>query len=650
MTQIAEPEGAERIHQLVFRWQGNNDGRQGTGLAPVAHSCGRDRADELRRELGSLLWVEGGRARRSLVRATLATEEVALIQRWPTHDQNGRPSTASHVLVGSREALNMRRSLALVGWDWSTPSFAETAVGQLPPVYRDGLLADEQRRMRAMMAAVPQVEPQLVTVAAEWLRDARPRISLLASGLPKWPEQNLSPLLLLGLFGVFGGWCGQPWTFATYDVTDTHPLRLMCLPEWQPASGQPSPLVRVDPGAPTPDLAHQVAAELVRRYLADPERPAGRPELRAAGPGGTGREERLRALDASLRRLPPATATPPPVHGRPASSPPPDPPWHPGGATGHGQATGQPVRATRPEPPAEPHREPLTGVYSAPPGEPHREPPAEPHREPPREPHREPLGEARPVQAPREDDPPTSPRPVSPAATPEPHRLHGALLALHPGTPSGPLRQLVGQLALSPDATLLKVLRDPQLPYVSQRLVLDELGRDYRIRDRDEDMASQLCGEVLDNNLYFAPSAPGHRTESESEQARWSARLFSWAVAPRARDPRHQQALTEVLHLMTRQRHPAAAPLLYDSILRAPADVVPDLPAVLWQSLIRDLIDRQHSDPGPPAQPPPPPSPESGDSRTARPGVDWGRAVTISVPVVLVLAGVVLLLILVTLL
>ncbi|MFD0429711.1 hypothetical protein ACFQ60_24850 [Streptomyces zhihengii] len=88
------------MDQVVFRW-GGNQGRQDTGMTAVAHSCPPRRAAELGRELGPLLWVTGtDEPRPSVVRTVSQDGQVMLVQRWPTTDRSGRPSTVSHVLTG----------------------------------------------------------------------------------------------------------------------------------------------------------------------------------------------------------------------------------------------------------------------------------------------------------------------------------------------------------------------------------------------------------------------------------------------------------------------------------------------------------------------------------------------------------------------
>lgn len=117
------------VHQMIFRWDGNQ-GRQGTGMKAVAHSCPAERAEQLGAELGPLLWVSGAAAQRQSVVRTLSRDgEVMLVQRWPTTDRGGRPSTVSHVLVGDPRALKTRQCLGLSHGGWGNRESAERPPG-----------------------------------------------------------------------------------------------------------------------------------------------------------------------------------------------------------------------------------------------------------------------------------------------------------------------------------------------------------------------------------------------------------------------------------------------------------------------------------------------------------------------------------------
>lgn len=205
------------VHQVVFRWDGNH-GRQGTGMSAVARSCSADRAEEVGRELGPLLWVSGAAAGRpSVVRAVSRDGDVLLVQRWPTTDRAGRPSTVSHVLVGAPAALRPRRCFGLSYGGWGNRDSAEQASGRLHPIACAELGALARDRGPGMVAALPTVKHALLLVTAEWLRDPAQRVSLLVQdeNPPGWPDREATPLVFLGLYQLFGRWLPQNWTFAT---------------------------------------------------------------------------------------------------------------------------------------------------------------------------------------------------------------------------------------------------------------------------------------------------------------------------------------------------------------------------------------------------------------------------------------------------
>ncbi|MFD5762822.1 hypothetical protein ACFWIZ_48780 [Streptomyces sp. NPDC127044] len=284
------------VHQVVFRWDGNQ-GRQGTGMKAVAHSCPAERAEELGRELGPLLWVSGtAAARQSVVRTLSRDGDVMLVQRWPTTDRGGRPSTISHVLIGDPGTLKIRQCLGLSYGGWGGRESAEQASGRLRVIECAQLDAMARKRLPAMLELLPAVKHALILVAAEWLRDPAQRVSLLAEekGQPGWPEQDTVPVAYLGLFLLFGRWLGQEWTFATHDTVDTHQLRLTCVPHWEPDAGGAGPLARVTGRRVTPRFEHKAAARLVDHLLdrlrAHPDATAGVPQLVEELAGGAGLE------------------------------------------------------------------------------------------------------------------------------------------------------------------------------------------------------------------------------------------------------------------------------------------------------------------------------------------------------------------------
>ncbi|GAA1269378.1 hypothetical protein GCM10009665_67380 [Kitasatospora nipponensis] len=159
--------------------------------------------------------------------------------------------------------------------------------------------------------------------------------------------------MVFGLHGVFGSsWLGRPWTFATYDTVDTHPLLLTAVAEWLPSSGQDGRLSRVDPAQPPRDQAQELATLLVERYLADPDGPPGLPELVRGVEDGARlpSAQRLGQLDQLLHtgRIHPQAPAP----TAPAASAPPAPPT--------------PLEPPAPPAPLEPEPEPAP----APPEEP----------------------------------------------------------------------------------------------------------------------------------------------------------------------------------------------------------------------------------------------------------------------------------------
>lgn len=568
-------DGAGPVHQVVFRWEGNQ-GRQGTGMKAVAHSCPAERAEELGRELGPLLWVSGAASpRQSVVRTMSLDGDVMLVQRWPTLDRGGRPSTVSHVLIGHPRTLGPAQCLALAHGGWgSSRESAESASGRLPAVEYARLEKLVAQRLPRMTELLPTVRRALVLVAAEWLRDPGQRVSLLTDGteLTGWPDRDSVPLVYLGLYLLFGSWLGREWTFATYDTSDTHDLRLMCVARWEPDAGGSGPLARVM-GRVTgrQQFEHMAATRLVDRLLARPPAGPGMPQLVDGLRDGA-------ALDWPRRRVLLKEVLS--ADHRPGARTTPSPDLPPA-----------PDHAPEPHHPPEPHRAP----------EPHH--PPEPHRAP--EPHHppEPMPE------------PLSPPPVESGGgcPPDVRRtvLHDGLRAHRRTDPLG-RGVLAEQLREMPDDLLLDELRSARLPQESVELLLNELGDAHRVRARTETMRHELCAEVLRNGLYFTSNGLGAEPLSRTAMATRAAELFTWAVAPLARDERYLRDLQELLHRMSRDRHPTAGNWLRQSITEPPNGRAPDLPPVVWQQLLRDMISRNTVPP-----PPPPPAAQAALSTPA---------------------------------
>ncbi|WP_105971697.1 hypothetical protein [Streptomyces geranii] len=321
-AQAADPS----VHQLLFRWEGNQ-GRQSTGMTAVAHSCSAERADQLARELGPLLWVSGsGAARPSIVR-TLSRSggEVLLARRWPAKDPGGRPSTVTHVLMGAPGTLKTRQCLGLTYGGWQPPESAEQVSEPLSAVEYARLKELARQRLPQMRDRLKSVRHALILTAAEWLRDPSQRVSLLVeeTNPPGWPDRNGVPLVYLGLFLLFGSWPGHDWTFATYDTVDTHPLNLTSVPRWEEDTGGAGPLARVPAHTPTdPRFEHHAAVRLVDHLLTNLDRPPGVPQLTESLKGGAAldraeREERLRRIlgieHRETRRVPRPEPAPAPA-------------------------------------------------------------------------------------------------------------------------------------------------------------------------------------------------------------------------------------------------------------------------------------------------------------------------------------------------
>ncbi|MGA5043960.1 hypothetical protein [Streptomyces arboris] len=550
----------DALDQVVFRWNGNQ-GRSRTGMAAVAHSCSPERADDLGRELGPLLWVPGPSPRRSSVRIRSRSGSTLLVQRWPTTDRGGRPSTACHVLIDDGTTLNPRWCLGLGDTTWSDPTTAETASGRLPVMDGAQLGATAKHQLTAMTDQLPSVREPLVTVVAEWLRDPDRRLSLLADehSLPGWPQRNAAPLLYLGLLSVFGNWTGREWSYATYDTEDTHPLRLTCVPRWSSqAAGSGAP-GRIRLRLPAePDIEGRAATEMVDYMLARPGARPGVPHLAGELTHGARMDRRDRR--EALRRMLD-------TRHRPAQQPP---------------VQQSPV----PRPPA-------------------------PRMEAPRQ----------EIQQPEAQQPPNhQDHKERQERQPDPHtrqQLQHLLTELlhHQRADTAGASRLAARLQELPDGPLLILLRAEDLPWASLDLLLAELGHSSRLRTRDDETAHALCTEVLRNNLYVRQNRR-HPADSPSvaEMRERAGDLFSWAVAPLVRDPRHALDLGELLNLILLEGRTTGQDQLRRILVSPPGGRAPDLPPQIWQQVVKGLLTPTAAPPPPPpapvpSSPPPPPLP-----------------------------------------
>ncbi|WP_405770854.1 hypothetical protein [Streptomyces sp. NBC_01538] len=561
---------ATSVHQIVFRWEGNQGGRQGTGMKAVAHSCPAERAEQLGRDLGPLLWVSGpGAARPSVVRTLSRDGEVLLVQRWPTMDRTGRPSTVSHVLVGAPGTLKTRQCLALAYGGWGNRESAEQATGSKPRIECSELDVYVRQRLPKMVARLEKVKGALILATAEWLRDPAQRVSLLVEDeeetrkrkLSGWPGQDDAPLVYLGLFLLFHDWPGHAWTFATYDTVDTHPLRLTSVPRWEQDTGGSGPLARVMGGNTTnPRFEHHAASRLVEHLLTHPDAPPGVPQLtRELTDGAT--MDWQRRQDLLKKILSPARTDPP---REPAPAPAPAPPT----------------------PPQLPERPPEYTAYTAYPErhehhgyeEQRHHHPAPPP--PPQPPYRTPQYEEPPPQVPYAQP------------HPDPHQLHEELRDHERGNPMQ-RSYLMAKLQKFSDDVLLHELRSDELPPDSVELLLAELGTHQRRTNRAPEMQHALCAQVLERNLYLAPQGRTGEGVSGTALAGRAADLFTWAVAPLARDGRYLRDLQELMHSMSRAPHPIGSNWLEQSILSPANGKVPDLPPPVWRQLLHEALTRE---------------------------------------------------------
>lgn len=562
-----------RLDQVVFRWDGNQ-GRSSTGMAAVAHSCSAERAESLRRELGPLLWVPGpGPApRASSVRVSSRAVGTVLLQRWPTLDRGGRPSTACHAVFGGADALTPLHCLGLGGSAWSDRAVAETAAGGLPTLDGARLRATAAERLRKMFDGLPVVKEPLTVVTAEWLRDPSRRLSLLAEehDLPGWPRRNAAPLLYLGLLSVFGDWFGTEWSYATYDTADTHPLRLTCVPEWssQAAGARSLARIRLRPPAEG-DVETAAAKEMVEYVLDRPGAAPGVPHLTGELLSGARlpRQERREALRRMLNaRHAPAPAPAPEEKDR------------------HVRQEERYTQEDRQE-----ERYGQEGRYAIE--------------------HRQEDRYARQDREGRHEQ--------------ERRRLQEELL-VHQRVDAAQSARLAARLRDLRDDPLLTLLCADGLPWASRDLVLAELARAERRRSRDEATAHALCTEVLRHNLYFRPGRPEADSPSAPEMRERAAELFSWAVAPLVRDPHRAPDLRPLFNIVLKDGRGTGMEWLRRILVAPPGGRAPDLPPQLWQQVVTDLLAHPVSVTAPApaqvrAQAPAPPATVPAPARTSAP-------------------------------
>ncbi|KOV76815.1 hypothetical protein ADL01_16110 [Streptomyces sp. NRRL WC-3618] len=152
---------------------------------------------------------------------------------------------------------------------------------------------------------------------------------------------------------------------------------------------------------------------------------------------------------------------------------------------------------------------------------------------------------------------------------------------------------LMAKLHKFSDDVLLHELRSDELPPDSVELLLAELGTHQRRMNRAPEMQHALCAQVLERNLYLAPQGRTGEAVSGTALAGRAADLFTWAVAPLARDGRYLRDLQELMHSMSRASHPIGSNWLEQSILSPANGKVPDLPPPVWRQLLHEALTRE---------------------------------------------------------
>lgn len=545
---------AGSVHQMIFRWDGNQ-GRQGTGMTAVAHSCTADRAEELGRELGPLLWVSGASATRpSVVRALSRDNHVMLVRRWPTVDRAGRPSTLSYALVGDPQYLKTRLCLGLAYGGWGNREKAEQATGAQDMVSCQALHENARARLPLMTKRLPEVRNALIAITAEWLRDPGQRISLRMDELPGPQGGDSAALVYLGLFMVFSSWLGREWTFATYDTVDTHPLRLTCVPHWEPDAGGAGPLARVVTELPrTLQFEHEVATRLVEYLLDNPNMTQpGVPLLTKHVQGGAALSwpQRQTALRRVLTTVDAAGPHRPPA-ARPAA---------PAGAPTT-RAGGAPPTAewSGPTTPARPGPAPSTTPAPARPTPPAPARPAAGGRPTPAD--AAPPRGAAPAAGHRGAAPPggSAPRPVSlrrstPASSPSPSNEPRPQRAAPPAAPTAPPPKAP---AAGPGARQAGKHQAPHHQPAPGQPGQPHAARGTAQRPRQEAAQRTPQGAAprpTGHQVSSPGAAPGERSPHQLQQAlcayqdeltAFRQRQDGWAASGKAPSPRESQAFQE---------------------------------------------------------------------------------------------------------
>ncbi|MGW7410307.1 hypothetical protein ACWGI9_42700 [Streptomyces sp. NPDC054833] len=290
------------LDQVLFRWEGAR-GRAGrVGMAPVAYSCSAQNAERVLQKLDGLLRpVLHPGQQPSLVRCVIpGSREVAVLARIPAVDPAGRASMVVHALLGSADVLTAHGSIMLHPDlpDWT--GVFQDSTGRLPRLSSRAIrqrFIDEEPHYRA---AVVHIQRVLEAAAAQLIRTPDHRLSFDQYLL----STDHARLLIWALCTLFGPWLGDDtFTYVSRDGDDSLPLKLICVPEWQPRAYD-TPLSRVAPERPA-DKAGWIAEDLVRQFILDLGNPEKVHSILAQCPDPCARTltQRIETLAGALRRV-----------------------------------------------------------------------------------------------------------------------------------------------------------------------------------------------------------------------------------------------------------------------------------------------------------------------------------------------------------
>ncbi|WP_427168363.1 hypothetical protein ACQF4J_44450 [Streptomyces sp. C1-1] len=637
---MVKRQSEQRLDQVVFRWEGNRH-RTGTGITAVAYSCERARAEELHEELAPLLQTEGTAQPSQIRQVRRADGQIVVINRRRGPDAHGRASTESHALIGSREVLKARVCLTLGRLPLPLPGAVDRLPGTDPArslrtLGRDDLTEVVQPEWQRFTAQVETVREPLIVVAAQLLRTPGHFMSVR---IPEFSADgtNATPLLIWGLSGLFGGWLGRDfWTYATYDTTDSHPLRVMGVPSWRTSAVEDPRLERIALAEAPDDEAHGIAEELVRRFLSEPVKAEEVHQVLKLCPAGADVPpwQRLRALREQLRTRPLSAAGGMPGIDGPAvplGAPAVDPRHRvlegrpettfegiadggavsgvrfdgllSGGVRADGPASvgsgvGGPVSAPdrfheQPAVPPPPHS---LGVseFAAPP------PPFAPPAREETDDGALTIGTYPQVVRPTADEPHRNPSPyvpLEPRPLPEPlTRGRGLRNALMPRRGYGSSFQENGDLS---DETLLNRLDAVHFPSQEADLLLDALAS--RTTRRTTGEALRLGRRMLRKRLYLRPDrrvgAEGAAEPDPRHAAERAFWLLHWAVLPYIGHKPLADHLVDLIRRACERDGPVERHFLR-LIAFAPAYGVPQLPSDAWWELVQ-YLGRADAEPRP---------------------------------------------------